>query len=63
MNGDVILAAVLSLREATEQSFNRIEGEMDRRFSALETRLDRFEVKVLHRFDDLEGRLIAVESR
>jgi hypothetical protein len=62
-NGPAVLAAVLSLREATEQSFNRIEGEMDRRFSALENRLDRFEVKVLHRFDDLEGRLIAVESR
>jgi hypothetical protein len=63
MNGDAILAAVLSLREATEQSFNRIEDEIARRFSALETRVDRFEVKVLHRFDDLEGRLISVESR
>jgi hypothetical protein len=70
VNGDAILAAVLSLREATEQTFNRIEGEMaqrfdavDVRFEALETRLDRFEVKVLHRFDDLEGRLISVESR
>jgi hypothetical protein len=76
-NGDAVLAAVLSLRETTEQSFNRIEGEMARgfaavdmrfdaletRFSALETRLDRFEVKVFHRFDDFEGRLIAVESR
>jgi hypothetical protein len=29
----------------------------------LETRLDRFEVKVLQRFDELEARLIAVEQR
>jgi hypothetical protein len=63
VNGDAILAAVLSLREATEQSFNRVEDEMARRFGALETRVDRFEVKVLQRFDDLEGRLISVESR
>jgi hypothetical protein len=63
VNGDAVLAAVLSLREATEQSFNRIEEETARRFDALESRLDRFEVKVLQRFDDLEGRLIAVETR
>ncbi len=70
INGDAVLAAVLALRKATEQSFNRIEREMARRFdavelrmSALETRLSRFEVKVLHRFDDLEGRLVAVEKR
>jgi hypothetical protein len=75
-NENAILAAVLSLREATERSFNRIEGEMERRFdkvdtrfnaletrfSALKTRLDRFEVKVLHRFDDVEARLVTVES-
>jgi uncharacterized protein Yka (UPF0111/DUF47 family) len=69
-NGDAVLAAVLSLREATEQRFNQFEAEMARRFdamevrfSALESRLDRFEVKVLQRFYDLEGRLISVESR
>jgi hypothetical protein len=72
INGDAILAAVLSLREATEQSFNRVDlglgavetrlGAVETRLGAMETRLDRFEGKVLRRFDDLEGRLIAVES-
>jgi len=57
-NGDAILAAVLSLRDGVEQSFNRLEA----RVSALETRLDRFEAKMLQRFDMLEARLIAVEG-
>lgn len=75
MNGDAILEAVVSLREATELGFRRIETEMTAGFSgvarrferfesrmgALETRLDRFEVKVLQRFDDLDTRLASVE--
>jgi hypothetical protein len=72
INGEAILAAVLSLRDATEQSFKRLEAEvagiarrldaLERRFDALETRFDRFEVKVLQRFDALDARLTAVES-
>ena len=75
INGEAILAAVLSLRDATERSFQRLESEMVRGFGnvarrfdrlevrvgALETRLDRFEVKVLERFDALDARLTAVE--
>jgi hypothetical protein len=77
INGEAILAAVLSLRDATERSFQRVEGEIARgfdgvagrfeklelRLGALETRLDRFEVKVLERFDALDARLAAVEQR
>jgi hypothetical protein len=76
INGEAILAAVLSLRDATEQSFKRLEAEMaegfsgvarrlekvERRLDALEARFDRFEVKVLQRFDALDARLTAVES-
>ncbi len=72
INGEAILAAVLSLRDATEQSFKRLEAEvagiarrldvLEKRFDALETRFDRFEVKVLQRFDALDARLTAVES-
>ena len=75
VNAESILAAVLSLRDATERSFQRLEREMARRFGdvarrfekldvrvgALETRLDRFEVKVLERFDALDARLTTVE--
>jgi hypothetical protein len=41
MNGDVILTALLSLRDATEAGFERLEGEMSRlagRFDKLEFR-------------------------
>jgi hypothetical protein len=72
-NEDAILEAVLSLRDATEQSLLRIENRLDRvevrldgveiRLHAVETRLQTFEIKVYRRFDDLEGRLIAVEGR
>jgi len=79
INGEAILAAVLSLRDATEHSFKRLEAEMadmthgfagiarrlekvERRLDALGTRLDRFEVKVLQRFDSLDARLTAVEQ-
>jgi len=77
INGEAILAAVLSLRDATEQSFKRLEAEMSQGFAgvarrleklegrvdALETRFDRFEVKVLQRFDALDARLTTVEQR
>jgi phage shock protein A len=73
INGEAILAAVLSLRDATERSFKRLEEEVagvarrlekvERRLDALETRIDRFEVKVLQRFDSLDARLTAVEQR
>jgi hypothetical protein len=63
-NGDAILTALLSMRDATEAGFGRLEGELSRlagrfdklefRVGALESRLDRFEVKVLQRFDELE---------
>lgn len=65
INGEAILAAVLSLRDATEQSFKRLEAEMAAmtgRIGAQETRFDRFEVKLLQRFDALDARLTAVES-
>jgi hypothetical protein len=65
INGEAVLTAVLSLRDATERSFKRLEAEMaamTRRMCALETRFDRFEVKVLERFDSLDARLTAVES-
>jgi hypothetical protein len=71
-----ILAAVLSLRDATEHSFKRLEAEMAQGFAgvaqrldrlegrvdALATKVDRFEVKVLERFDLLDARLTAVEQ-
>lgn len=66
INGDEILAAVLSLREATELGFRRVEGELalhSTQLAALQTRLDRFEVNVLQRFDALDARLVTVEGR
>jgi hypothetical protein len=66
INGEAILGAVLSLRDATEQSFKRLEAgmaAMTGRISALETRFDRFEVKVLQRFDSLDACLTTVEQR
>lgn len=80
IDGEAILAAVLSLREATEMGFERVEMRFERvemRFervetdisklqssvNALRTRLERFEGRVLHRFDALDARLVAVERR
>jgi hypothetical protein len=78
-----IFAAVLSLRDATENGFKRLEAKMvqgfagvaqrlgrlavrldrlERRVDAMATRFDRFEVKVLERFDLLDARLTAVEQ-
>jgi tetrahydromethanopterin S-methyltransferase subunit G len=54
-NEDAILAAVLSLRDATEQSFLHIENRLDR----AETRLDRIDVRI----GWVEARLDAVETR
>lgn len=76
-NGNEILAAVLSLRAAIEQSFIRFERTMCQRFAAvdrrfgvledriesLETRFDRFEVTVLARFDATDQRLDKMERR
>jgi hypothetical protein len=58
-NGNDILAAVLSLREAAEQSFNRIDARLDR----LETRFGHFEVRVLARFDAMDQSLDAMDRR
>lgn len=62
-NGNAILTALVSLREATEASFQRIESATARLESNITQRFDRFEVNVLQRFDDIKARLIAVESR
>jgi hypothetical protein len=65
INGDEVLAAVLSLREATEIGFRRLEGELashSTQLAALQTRLDRFEANVLRRFDALDARLATVEG-
>jgi hypothetical protein len=45
-NGETILAAVLSLRDATEQSFKRLEAVV---------------AGLVHRLDALDARLTAVE--
>lgn len=80
IDGEAILAAVLSLREATEMGFEGVElrfqrvemrfervetdiFKLDSSVNALRTRLERFEVKVLQRFDALDARLAAVEGR
>jgi hypothetical protein len=65
-NGNEILAAVFSLREATDLGFRRIEAEMAggfARIGALETRADRFETKVLARFDAMDERFDAMDER
>ncbi len=65
-NGNEILAAVLSLHEATDLGFRRIEAEMGGgfvRIAALETRADRFETKVLARFDAMDERFDAMDER
>ena len=65
-NGNEILAAVLSLHEATDLGFRRIEAEMAggfARIGALETRADRFEAKVLARFDAMDERFDTMDVR
>lgn len=72
-NGEEVLAAVLSLREATELGFARVEAVLASHstqlashstlLAALHTRLDRFEANVLRRFDALDARLATVEGR
>jgi hypothetical protein len=54
-----ILEALLSLKEATETGFKRV----DDRFAANETRVDRFEANVFHRFDEVDRRLDAMDLR
>jgi hypothetical protein len=58
-NGDAILDALLSLRDAVE----RLAIRLDLDIAAVNTRFDRFEVRVLERFDALDARLAAVEAR
>ena len=72
-NGKAILDAILSLREATEMGFARVDARfvrvetrlegLETRLGALETRLGNFEVKVYERFDRLDSRLSSVEQR
>ena len=62
INGEAIIAAVLSLRDATEQSFKRLEAEvagLARRLEKVELRLDALE----KRFDALETRLDRFEVK
>jgi CII-binding regulator of phage lambda lysogenization HflD len=54
INGDAILAAILSLREATELGFKRLEERMTK----LEFRLDKLEL----RMDKLGARVDALET-
>jgi hypothetical protein len=64
INGDAILAAVLSLREATEQSFNRVDlglGAVETRLGAVETRLGAVETRLgamETRLDRFEGKVL-----
>jgi hypothetical protein len=62
-SSDDLMAAIVDLRDATGAGLSALRGGMDRRFEALEYRLNRRFDSVDERFDAVDRRLDILEQR